>query len=926
MSHSVGQYEGGKVPLVARGPLLHRIPTPIIPTLRRIILDIRLWVSVVVGFFWALFNAIVAFAMMLWPVLFYILVIWLVWYAVVLLWPFVMLVFVTVAIPIINIFVILFNIFFMVFIIILRIWVSVWNIIVPFLGMLLYLIVDVFISILTEIFNAIGSIDWEPIVTAIMNAIMPIVDIAMQILMVIIKVSADIIMLAAKVISFVIQILFSYIKIWIPVLIWVFRLLFVILQPILKILAVFFGGGGSPQNTSTARRLFSLGETTDGGYDAKSYEHFLREQMGAAVFSNFSAHLTPDDFLAKAYSQHADVAEPAAHASMKTRQRDLLQVWRTPSKSGLQFVEEEETHREGEHKTAEPAFAESDRLDDMGSTMAHTMYVHARGMRSDDMGMAHSTLNTILGEHKRRGALTLHAILHDYNKQFGHTELSHEERLSAVRYRGAKSEPEHPQELHERLSADRARHQRELFSEYGGRKLFDAADWESKQKEYMSELKLEHARKIAKQQSEYRDYHFHLNNVAQHAYNGASKSLKRTFETVVTPQALSQHWQGAMNQMGYDTVWDLWSNFTTTYGDAAGFIASLSVVTEHPFFAFFKEQEVRRTGRNDFFYDWQRAHSEYASGRRLFQASSGSDTVIGRGETTEAYNGFAIISPLGCTSVPKNPLCIPEIPANFSFALPKINLSERAKKELLAKPNLCTPWHFTYAPFSLDRLINVWYEFNFLLSAIPPLNYIFALAITMAPWTKPFLGWIFIVKPYETATITQWVCFVYHLYDVFITFILAWLLLTILKPFAYMFRDVYRQWKVYRVIPPHSAASVAEAKALERYLMHLHDNSRIQQRIGARFPATTEGTHYHTHFHEHPTINAHYTDMHRRFDFFLSGATEEESRLRMALFTDMIRREHFLLNPDDVDLDETQQIFDEHSGHPVVRRIDCRRE
>ena len=922
--------------VMARSPGISNIKWPWLSIFRNFILDLEVLFNVITGLIGAIWAIIVGFLTIIYPFGLWLFIFVLSWYIIVLLWTWVMLIVVLVLIPVLNILIILFNLFFMIFIVIIRIVTIIWNMFVPFLGMILQFIVNVVVKIFSEVFNVIGSIDWEPIINAIMAILMPIVDIAMQIILVLIKVGIEVITALTKVIGFLVEVIMTFVKILVPVLTWVLKFLYYILEPILQILGIFFGSiGGSQSRMASARRLFSLnGDEDDANYKNRSsyeeYEQFIIETLGLAALPA-KTKVTPSDYLLEAYVRH-NSEHPREHAEMKMKMKGPEMDVMSPGRTLLErapdsFFQQHDRQQEPLKFAEQKGASESGHLDDIAHTMAHTMYINARKMPKSDLHLASHTMETILHEHKNPShSLAVTSILNEFYEEHGYLHPHPDKTLAAVRFKGT---PENPADMHVRFQEERNKAKVAFLSQNAGRKLMgqDNTDWESAQSRYLSEMKIKHARELATQQSKWKDYHMNQIKVATVVYSAASEAMKHEFENYITPQNVMFHWNNMLIQYGYDNAWDVWRDFKEKYGNSEEFLNSLSVVTEHPFFKFFKDKETKRTGQNFYFYDWMQTQRELggnldhestgdeslSTGRRLMQSNQHQDAKLNRSQTSTAFPGFPVISSLGCNSEPKNQLCIPEVPANFTFSIPQVHLTRQVEKQLLHDPHFCPPWKYTLCFFCVDRLFNAWQDIRFLLSAIPIINYGIATWVTLIPWLNPLFNWMFMVPKFETAKLIQWGCFAYHLYDLGITLILLWVAYRILNPFFLLARHLWTHIREIRRTQQHHWFRDRELRAIERFVGRARRREDNYASIGSSISPPSGASKRLAHPNHH--INENINDLFEMVDD-LPSETNQDVRNSIHSLLEHIHSN--LVNLDeDISDGEADLIEEELMRHPL---------
>lgn len=804
----------------------------------------------------------------IYPFLFYLLIIWFFWYLLHIYWPYVMQIIIVVGIPIANVLIILFNLFFMVAVIILSIVITIWNAFVPFLGMILYVLINVISTILADIYNAIGSIDWEPIVAGFMQILSILVEIAVQILVVLIKVGAEILLALAQIIGPLVQILMTFVKIIMPIVTWILKLLFFILSPILEILSAFFGGSepnGSrmkpADETGTARRLFSFTlapivlnasllpevRLSDEGVslipdglsfeEKEDYERFLKS-IGKLPKAPDDYVQSDGDFFSDTIRQTMNLDEKELPTREFNAGRKLFATsWRPlPKNNNLKFVDEiAEDEKEADSSDGLPA----SRLDDAAHMMARQMYVGAKGLSGRDMDLAMDTMNVILDEHRRQGDLAIQSTMREYARRHRKYAPAFGETLASVHYDGV---VEHPEKMYARFHDEVKQRQQQQFKSPSapGRKLLE--NWHDVSEDKLSGLRIEHARAVLDQQKKYKTYQETHHKVVTVVYASVTKTLKNTFEEGITPSNVMKHWDAMLRSFGYRSIQEVRQHFENTHGDAANFISSFSAVSELPVLRYFKRADANRL-ESPYFHDWAveqrklKQEKEMMHGRRLHQMQFNQDKdVRGDGESKGALSGFATLSSLDCFSAPKNPLCIPNIPPGFQIRIPLIKLTKKQLEALNQDISLCDPWKLTYCIICLDRFYNAWQSFRWLISTIPFINYPIATLTFQAPWTGVFLDWIFLVPKYRTTSFRQAICFANHLYDVFVTFVVVWLLMRVVPSFFNIIRttaqSIRNSAQANRQRP---WSDVRRQQLIERWALRYRalDASNAEQPIGA---------------------------------------------------------------------------------------------
>lgn len=850
-----------------------------------LLLDLRTLIMIPIRVLYATFKSIMFILASLYPTLLILFIIWFFWYLIIIYWPYLIKVILVVFIPIINVLITLFNLFFMIFIVILSILIMIWNLIVPFIGMILYVVVNVILTILADVFNIIGSVDWEPIISAIMNIIMVLVDIVLQILMVLIKVGMEILVALSNIISILVEVLLTAIKIILPIVIWIVQLLFKVLEPILKVIAIFFGGIASMfGRMSSGRNLLSVTpshkmfDTSEIPYryanefvqNSRKNQPTLDEEgiedHRAFLENTLGLSNERDDYLYHMYNKAKERAvnsrilnddhhyhdlpesynpvpksESFTEFASSNYGRRILQSWsKLGSRAGLKFVDEEDDAGDYDVPRSSNDVPDSV-LNDAAHTIAHSFYMTAKNFHADDVKLSNDIMAKVFAESRQKDNLGMKMLLREFSQNYLHLHPKYEETLSSLRY-GAS--PEHPRDMHARFHEER-RQAETLFMHNSGRHLMsNENDWEEVKKNYQTQRKIDDAKALIAQEEAYKKYHTDRMKVATVVYAATSKSLKHSMGIGVTPENIIKHWDETLKYFGYVDIKHVHDEFVEAYGDAAGFLVSFSSISDHPFFKYFKTKDTSKE-ESPYYHDWATEQrkliearakaTEGSTGRKLFAVTQQNEDkdVAGAKESQESLGGFATLSTLNCFSSPKNPLCIPEIPPDFSFEIPHINLSKKQKDTLESSVFECTPWKTTWCIICLDRFYNVWQEFRFLISTIPLINYPIATITVLAPWTGIFLNWIFLVPKFKVGSLFQFVCFVYHLYDVFIVGVFAWFAYKIMSFYWPAIIGFWYDLRAARISDQPSYFQKKRLDDIDKYLLKMQARGEIAGRIGA---------------------------------------------------------------------------------------------
>lgn len=808
------------------------------------------------------FRLVFLFARMAYPFLFYVAIIWILWYLVVIFWPYVIDIVLTVAIPILNVLILLFNLFAQLFIFLWDIAVTIWNAVVPFIGMILNVVINLVLTILSDVFNAIGSFNWEPIISALMQIINILVEIAVQILVVLIKVGAEILTQVAKIITPLINFLLEVIKAVLPVVQWIFELLFDILEPILGLLGFLFGGGGGNETTSkgssTGRRLFSMDvhpvvftpaylekinivQLPDNLPYSLTYDSLLKN-----LPKNISAHEVEEfERIIREIAKEPDIDIDNVNAWFKStmvakpgmedydsgvgrrlfeqpRQKEQEVVWKQKKTGGLRFVDDLTTPK---HHEETPDEEDDGHLHEVSNAIARHMLASANNMRKDTLVRARETMNAIRAEVRHHSKLSIYTILQEEDRKMRARMPKFKETLASVEY---PMSVKHPKHMVATFHEDLKKRQTEQF-DTGRRTL--GVNWNEAQQQQLDFVKVKHMRDIIQQTKQYTEFHQTNIKVINVAYAAFTRTMKRNMEEVITPEIVIKHWGSFLQSFGYKSLQEVHADYIKNYGtDPWEFMTAMSQFTEHPIIRVFKKADPSNK-ESPYWHDWATEQLKYKEdqqaimGRKLLQMqSNGDDDVRGDGESKTGLASFTTISSLDCVSSPKNPFCLPLIPLSFKPRIPTINLSDKQVKTIKMETTVCEHWRFTNCIICWDRFYNAIIDVLFILSAIPFINYPIAQVTVTVPWTAPLLDWIFVVPKFRMPPLFEWVCFIFHLYDLFVTIVVLFVLFEILPELWDIF---YTTWiSVSRTFARRHKNSYF-AKIRARAVQHMMHEIRI---------------------------------------------------------------------------------------------------
>ncbi len=852
---------------------------PIIPAIRLMLLDAFNIILIPLQILYAVFEAFTWILSILWPTLVYLLIIWGIFWGIVVFWDFVMIFVVLVGTPLLNITILLFNFFLDLLIVMYIIGSTVWNAIVPFLGMLIKLILDLVLGVLSQVFQLLGSIDLQPFFDAIMEILPPIVEIAVIFLQVIIEVGSDVIGVVVVIIRPLLEIFFEILKTVVQIIIWLVKPLFTILEPILAFIGALFGSGdsgGTSMKFQMGRKLMSAGLSvllvSSGGVQNEPGAGFLEEgEYGPLTEENSISRedalvLERQRLMLEEYydpdpggSWHAtqDIVRDIMRNSKKFEERDsysLINGTLVPKPgsrfqafaSGRKILEKPSSYSE-ELKAAHRSYGREDeeeltfskgssKLDDMAHSVAHHWYGAVKGIQRNSWDDAMDLFTSIREAQKENsGHLSHGAIRTTYKQTIGakHT-IPHEESLASVKYTTA---PEHPVDVAIKLHKERqVMAASNSAREFSGRKLMATpGNWEEAKQSHMKSIEIEHARQVLGAQEVYVNHHYDRMKFATAVYNGISGTLKTHAETTFHPDNFKEWYNDALEHFGYEDIWHVRQDFIDTHGDANGYVRHLSSYLDNPILNYLREQNAKDEGSNKkdqrFFSDWNQAESDRVgklnSGRKLMA------TVNTYEESSQsAIDSLALMSSLSCYprgNQPKNPMCLPAWPKGVLANIPTVVVSRETKEAMLTRSHFCTPWYEVKYLVGYKNFYNLIQEFRFFISAIPFFNFPIATITYLAPWTGWFLDWLFLVPKFGHPTAFQIVCFIRHLYDAFVCGVVIWLFSKIVLPVVRVFyRTLKERWNSSRIQRQQMDAEITSSRItfLEMKIEKLQDYYR----------------------------------------------------------------------------------------------------
>lgn len=726
-------------------------------------------------------------------------------YVMQLFWPLVIRIITLVIVPYINIVIEIYNFIFAITILILRIIFQIWNMLVPFIGMILYFIIDIFVTIMRDIFEILGSEAFSGIIQSLMEILFVLVDISMQVLMITIQVRISLLQAFAEIIGFLLEVIFDVVEVLFDIVIWLFEILFVILEPILFIIqaiAAIFTWMLASSATFSSRKLLSLGLATmtlSGSFmiPPDQQPNFSNQETSYKDFTDDI--LTSQSYLYKQYQNHINSNETSRLWKNNYHYNEVENNGRDLYKEYL----DEYRHNSNPNKfsTNRKLFEnqDNDNLDDIAHTMAHHFHRGVKKMvqSGTDFDLMHNTMARIQAFLKRKDRLSMKSLWNKFRKT--NPKLAKLPKgPSSVRYSDV---PEHPRDMHVRFHEYRKsyseRHGIPLRRRYNhkGRVLLDLNSnnnnqWDNSKNihsKHLSKLELDHAKQIKQQEKEFIDFHMKRMKMAHVIHHSARTNILKHAQSTFHFDNIFTHWDNVLKRNGWHSIWDVYNEFIDTHGEASAFVMSLSAVSEHPVMKFLKLRDPDHH-KGLFFIDWSKQqefakqyykNSQQGSTSRKLLQQNNADRDVSGGNSKESFSGFEIISKTDCFSEPKNPLCMPVIPPEFGFEIPKISWPEE-----IGEDDECSPWRKTGCFICLDRFHNTFQSIRFMISGVvPPLNYLLTTFTCIVPWLSWTVNWVFLVPKGCPPSLMTWLCFIMHIYDVVIVGIAIWFILFFIVPF-----------------------------------------------------------------------------------------------------------------------------------------------
>jgi hypothetical protein len=153
-------------------------------------------------------------------------------------------------VPILNLFIQLFIVLWNIGILLWNVFAGVWNGMVPVIGMIIYIAMEVLVTVLQLIVQILGALDVQAIFKPFMEILKIIIQIALEVLQALLSAALPLLKVLSKIIGAVVTVVMKVVEVLLPIVKWLLQILFKILQPILfiivliaKLFARIVGGG-----------------------------------------------------------------------------------------------------------------------------------------------------------------------------------------------------------------------------------------------------------------------------------------------------------------------------------------------------------------------------------------------------------------------------------------------------------------------------------------------------------------------------------------------------------------------------------------------------------------------------------------------------------------------------------------------------------
>lgn len=186
---------------------------------------------------------------------------------------------------------------------------------------------------------------------------------------------------------------------------------------------------------------------------------------------------------------------------------------------------------------------------------------------------------------------------------------------------------------------------------------------------------------------------------------------------------------------------------------------------------------------------------------------------------------FKTVATTDCfTSDPRNPLCLPEIPGNFTVRIPPLVLPFNITGNETDGPGGLCRFYQDAACCVLcpARIWNAFTAIRMLIISNPIALIFLATAEAVMPWLAWLTKAILLVPPDEEVTLLDFICVILHVYDVLIVVFLGLLFYWLLWPFVVWLRRCIRHW----------VQAVADARAAEqKHRDRAKDSRELDERL-----------------------------------------------------------------------------------------------
>lgn len=719
-------------------------------------------------------------------------------------WPLVYSLLIHVGVPLLNVAIEVFNLVFW-FVIVIYFIISVtWNLFVPFVGMFIFLLNDLFGNILQEIFSVLGNNQIMSFFQELNQITNCLVQMALQIIAVFIKVGEAELQFVVKIIGFILTIVLQFIRIIMDILTWVFKFLFPILKPILYTvqvivyaLAWLFGG---IQGARSSRSLLSVGYSV--AMVMSGIEDPLAEDPADSI-----PHIVPesqydffdmihDELQSILYEQHSiypsDLEKQLIEEELARRKFEQTTYMRSPAG--------EFDSQPNSRNLFATSFSEKPSLTEggVGSMFGETLTNNIKGMKTQPMGkIAQESLERIVVYPTIQNPYSAESILVAYLKQ----------NPDAVRLpRGANTVDhgygvEHPLIMEKRLKKEQSEflksknipegYSMEMagssgnINQWGKRKLMERSGefvWNPEQLKHVeayNDMVKEHETILKKQHNEYMDQQMTRMKIVDKSYAIFNDVMVKHTEGFLQLDNIKFHIDSALEHWGYKSVSEVYDHFLEHNPNAQALNENIGKIGDHWVFRSLARFDPRADS-NAFFHDWSETQKLHRR-RRPLDVGTASDSH-------EKGGDFPIMSAYNCYTHPRHPLCLPQLGLQPLFTIPFIKLPANIFN---ANSYVCAPWVTSGCViFCWERLWNFLQSIRFLISVWPPINRFLTIYTIILPSMRWTVDWVFLVPKGALGTLHEWLCFVGHLYDPTIILVFLWLVSIFLLPlFSFLVLD-----------------------------------------------------------------------------------------------------------------------------------------